>query len=239
MKGFSIIPLLLYLFLSFLGLAQEAPKTEYLFDSKKVKVSGFGNTFGELSFIDGSVAYSSGGGGAFLFNYKTYLGIYSHDLVTSHSFSDIYPEGHNPITSPLAPSHINNRIRFNHFGLWVGYIHNPFKLVHVGSSIRIGGGYMALFDSKIDFREFDDHHRDWVGVVTPEIDLEMNIVRWFKINAGLGYRIVLGVDNSTYVNSLGDSNRTFKASQFSSPIFNVKLMFGAFGPKKNGKINNN
>jgi hypothetical protein len=208
---------------------QSKPEPEYLIDFKKVKVSGFGNNFLDLSMVDGHIAYSSGGGGAFLFNYKTFIGAYSHDLATNHSREDIY----NPATSTV--QHINNRIRFNHGGLWVGYIFNPHKLVHWGTSLKVGGGAVSLFDSKIDFRDFDDHHRDWVGVITPEVDVEINIARWFKINAGLGYRLVYGVDNDTYLNSAGETKTLFKASQFSSPTFNVKFLFGAFGPRKNGK----
>jgi hypothetical protein len=216
--------------------SQEKPQTEYLLDMKKVKISGFGNTFSELSMVDGNAAYSSGGGGAFLFNYKYFFGIYSHDLVSGHRREDIYPATHNPSINPMAPSFVHNRIRFNHGGLWFGYIHNPHKLFHWGGSIKTGLGSIGLFDRDIDFRDFDDHHRDWVGVVTPEIDVEVNVARWFKINAGIGYRMVYAVNNSTYTNSLGESVRLFKSSEFSSPTATIKFMFGSFGPKKNGNV---
>lgn len=215
--------------------SQDKPQPEYLLDMNKVKVSGFGNTFSELSIIDGRLAYSSGGGGAFLFNYKFFLGIYSHDLLTSHSREDIYPLAHNPSTNPLAPSYVHNRIRFNHGGLWFGYIHNPQKLLHWGGSLKAGLGSISLFDRDIDFRDFDDHHRDWVGTVIPEINIEVNVARWFKINAGIGYRLVYAINNDAYTNSMGESIRLFSPSEFSSPTATIKFLFGSFGPKQNGK----
>lgn len=232
---FSSVILMGFILYSAALYSQEKPHTEYLLDMNKVKVSGFGSTISELSMVDGKFAYASGGGGAFLFNYKYFLGIFSHDLATSHSREDIFPSAHNPLTNPLAPSFVHNRIRFNHGGLWLGYIHNPHKLLHWGGSLKAGLGSISLFDRDIDFRDFDDHHRDWVGTITPEFNVEVNIARWFKINAGAGYRLVYAVNNNTYTNSMGESLRLFKPSEFSSPTATIKFLFGSFGPKRNGK----
>jgi len=119
--------------------------------------------------------------------------------------------------------------------LWLGYIHNPNKLVHWGVNLQLGGGRIALYDKDINYYDFEEHHRDLIGVVAPEFDVELNLARWFKINMGIGYRFVLFVDDSEYVNQQGESVRLYSSNQFSSPVASLKLMFGAFAPRSNGK----
>lgn len=212
---------------------------QYLFDLKKVKLSGFGNTNHEFSMVDGAFGVSSGGSGAFLFNYNTFIGIYSRSMMTNHYREDIFAPTFDPNVNPNeSPLYTCNKLRFDHGGLWIGYIHNPNKLIHWGTNLRIGGGRLALYDKDLDFREFEEHHRDYISVVTPEFDVELNLARWFKMNMGIGYRFVMFVDDTEYVNNLGESKRLFSSSQFSSPVATVKLMFGAFGPRKNGKNGN-
>jgi hypothetical protein len=212
---------------------------QYLFDAKKVKLSGFGNTNHEFSMIDGSFGVSSGGSGAFLFNYSTFIGIYSRNVLTNHYREDIYSSLYDPDVNPNElPLYTCNKLRFEHGGLWVGYIHNPNKLFHWGANVQLGGGKIALYDRDLEFHDFEEHHRDRIGVITPEFDVELNLARWFKINMGLGYRFVLFVDDSEFVNKQGESARLFSSNQFSSPVASIKLMFGAFGPRKNGKNGN-
>ena len=209
---------------------------QYLLDLKKVKVSGFGNTNHVFSQIDGDFAYSSGGSGAFLFDYKYFVGIYSHTLETTHSREDIYSPTFDPSVNPdEQPLYIKNKLHFDYGGIWLGYIHKPNNLIHWGTNIKLGGGRVALNDKDIDFHDLEEHHRDFVGVLTPEFDVELNIARWFKVNLGIGYRFVLFTDNSVYRNSLGEDIRLFKSNQFSSPTATLKLMFGSFGPKQNRK----
>jgi hypothetical protein len=215
------------------------PKSEpkYLIDLTKTKLTGFGNTHSELSFINSELAYSSGASGAFLFNYKFYAGIYSLSLQSNHLVESIYPANHNPITNPLEPSYSSNKIRFNHGGLMFGYILEPNNLWHLNTNIKIGSGRIALTDKDFDFSNMDTHHSDWVGVVTPEVDVELNLARWCKVGFSLGYRFVFAVDKNMYVNEQGESQRLFSSSQFSSPMAAIKFHFGSFGPRRNGNNN--
>lgn len=216
--------------------AYSQDETQYLLNLKKVKVSGFGNTNHNFSQVDGNLAYSSGGSGAFLFDYKYFVGIYSHSLETTHSREDIYSSTFDPSLNPdEQPLYVKNKLHFDHGGIWLGYIHKPNSLVHWGTNIKLGGGRIALNDRDIDFEDLEEHHRDFVGVLTPEFDVELNIARWFKVNLGIGYRVVLFTDNSVYRNSEGNDVRLFKSSQFSSPTATLKLMFGSFGPRQNRK----
>ena len=208
--------------------SQDEP--QYLLDMKKVKVSGFGNTNHGFSMIDGNFAYSSGGSGAFLFDYKYFVGIYSQALETNHLREDIYSSTYDPSVDPSElPIFTNNNLYFNHGGLWLGYIHKPNSLIHWGTNMKLGVGNVSLRDKSLD--GLDEHHQDFIATVIPEIDVELNIARWFKINMGIGYRFVLFTDNTVYRNAVGQDILLFKSSQLSSPTATIKLMFGIFGPR--------
>jgi hypothetical protein len=214
--------------------SQDQSEPKYLIDLSETKLTGFGNTHAEASIVDGNLAYTSGIAGAFLFNYQFYAGIYSINLESRHMREGIYPADHDPVSNPLAPITCN-RIRFNHGGLMLGYIHNPNKLWHLSSNIKIGSGRIALYDKDLDFSAFDEYYRDWVAVITPEIGFEVNLARWCKFGASAGYRFVMAVNDDTFLDAQGEAHRLFKSSQFSSPVASIKFHFGSFGPRKNEK----
>ncbi len=203
---------------------------KYLIDLSETKLTGFGNTNNVFSLVNGELAYASGASGAFLFNYRFYIGIYSLTLNSKHMMEDVYPSDHHPDENPLLPTSINNKLCFNHGGLMVGYIINPNSLWHINANLKFGGGMLALMDKDFDFTDFEQHHRDRVGVVTPELDLEINLARWCKFGVSLGYRFVYGVSNDTYTNSMGEKVKY----DLSSPTLAFKFHFGSFGPKENG-----
>jgi hypothetical protein len=212
---------------------------KYLIDLNKTKLTGFGNTHSEVSNVGGQLAYSSGAAGAFLFNYTFYAGIYSLSLQSNHIVENIYPRSHHPISNPLPPSFTNNKICFNHGGIMIGNIFNPNRLWHVNTNLKIGTGRISLTDKDIDFSAMAMYNSDWVGVLTPELDLELNIARWFKVGFSLGYRFVFAVDETTYRSEQGTDKRLFSSNQFSTPTAAIKFHFGNFGPTINGNNGNN
>jgi len=213
---------------------QAQDDVQYLFDMNNVKLTGFGNTNHEFSMIDGAFGVSTGGSGAFLFNYSFHIGLYSLSVLTNHYREDIYPADYNPAVNPnQEPLFTSNQLKFEHGGLWLGYAHKPSKLLHWGANLKIGGGKISLYDKDLDFSDFEEHHRDRIAAITPEFDVELNLARWCKMNVGVGYRFVLFVDDNTYVNNLGETKTLYQANKFSSPLASIKFMFGVFGPKKN------
>lgn len=214
--------------------AQDEIEPQYLFDMKSVKISGFGNTNTEFSSIDGDFGVMTGASGAFLFNYKYFLGFYGMDLATDHYRESIYPDSHTP-SNPLPVKYSDLQLAFEHSGFWFGYIHNPYKLVHWGANMKVGWGRIGLYDK--DFR-FDDQDRlfvDHVFCISPEIDLEVNVTRWFKMNLGVGYRYVTGFEDDLYTNVDGIKREFYKRTQFNSPYANVKLLFGGFAKRNKQK----
>ncbi len=219
--------------------AQEETEPQYLFNLKNVKLSGFGGTITEFSSTDGAFAVSSGAGGAFLFDYAFYVGFYSLSLTTNHMRPAIYPSDHDPITNIRDPRYTDLQLSFENNGLWIGYINNHKKLVHWGANLKIGQGTIALYDKDLKYDKTDYLYKDKVFVASPEIECELNLTRWFKMNLGVGYRFVAGVGEQTFTNSDGNLVPLYKSGQFNSPYANVKLLFGRFAPRTRAHKNVN
>ena len=81
--------------------------------------------------------------------------------------------------------------------------------------------------------DFDDSMRHGIGVdgvfvFTPQLEVEMNIARWFKINIGAGYQMVTGVDK-TYTNINNQEVNYYNSSDYNSPQASISFLFGGFG----------
>lgn len=191
-------------------------QTEYLFDSKIFKsISGFGGPMVQFSKVNKEFAVCNGGGGAVLFNQTFFFGGYGMGLSTSHKY-DISD-------SSIFKRRDKDELVFGHGGFWLGYINNHHKIIHWGASAKIGWGAISLYDPDFQIDDETNQAIDIINVITPMIECELNVTRWFKINAGLGYRLVNGIDTKYY-----------KSSEFNSPVANLSLLFGNF-VKKNKK----
>lgn len=184
---------------------QEKSKMQYLLDGD-VKVSGFGGPMVEFSTIKGELAVSNGGGGAVLLNNKFFFGAYGSGLSNRIQLDD-----------RVGRENVN--LNFGHGGFWTGYIHKPNDMLHFGGSLRAGWGHVDLNDrDSFGFPSSSNLLSDNVFVLIPQGEVEVNITRWFKVNAALGYRAVAGL-NSEYM----------KSSELSSLNFSLGFLFGWYG----------
>ncbi len=232
-KKVLIISILPFLFVGNIT-AQQESEPQYLFDMKSVKISGFGGIISDFSFVRGDIATSSGGGGAVLFNYNSYFGFYGLNLSTNILQENMYNQYHDPISNPLYPMYKNLQLLFENSGVWIGYINNHNKLVHWGASLKAGQGILALYDKDLKYDRTEFLFKDKVFVASPEIEVEMNITRWCKLNVGVGYRFVTGIEDIVYTNVGGNKVSLYKNSDFNSPYANVKLLFGWFAKRNRG-----
>jgi hypothetical protein len=185
--------------------AQSDEKSQFLLKSP-LKFSGFGALIYEFSGVNGDFTVSTGGGGALLINQQMFIGLYG---LGSHHHTRVVVNGE---------QFDRARLNFGHGGLWMGYIHRSHELIHYGVSTKIGGGNIELTDN--DVRLFDEEREighEEVFVFTPQVEVEVNVLKWLKLNAGLGYRVVTEVDMADFRN--GD---------FSSFQGTFTLMFGWF-----------
>ncbi|MDW3196913.1 MAG: hypothetical protein R8G66_31340 [Cytophagales bacterium] len=163
-------------------------------------ISGFGGVFITLASLDGQVMPYTGGGGAVLLDNTFYFGGYGLGLsgdqtITARSNSNEYD------------------VDISHGGFMLGYNIKPSKLAHIGISSKLGWG-------SIDYRARDDANSnvdDQIFVIFPQAEVEFNMTHWFKLNVGVGYQQVIGVDDFHY-----------KQSEVSSPAASISFLFGWF-----------
>jgi hypothetical protein len=230
-KFYYLIALLL-LGTSFVN-AQEENEPQYLIGNQtgKVYVSGFGSYTIGFSEFDGDLAVYNGGSGAILLNQTVYFGGYGTGLSTSHRRDDITIQtaGGNEF------AYSDLKTMFGHGGFIIGYIHKSYKPVHFGASTKLGWGAASLIeDNNYDYHDSYNYNNvvtDQVFVITPQVEVELNMLKWFKINAGVGYQIVTGLDQN-YLNADGNPTEFFDSKDFNKPVFNLSFVFGGFGGKR-------
>lgn len=179
---------------------EEDDDIQTLFDGKVDRVSGFGGPFMSFSTLDGDFAHFMGGGGGVLLNNRFFFGGYGYGLTTRMtSKSDAY-EG--------------MKIEFGNGGFWFGGIMKPNKVFHLSYGLKTGWGEAQIIDDYNDVVDVEDK----IFVVTPNIELEMNVTRFMKIGAGIDYRLVLGIDDLAGYDNMS----------FSSPGACLSFKFGWF-----------
>ena len=190
-KNFTII---LAMFLAISLSAQ----TETLFNRTTV-IGGFGGPITEFGQFNGEFIVSSGGGGG---------------VILDDFFIGGYGMGTMEVNDKNTTSQ-NLNLQMGHGGFWLGYTYKTDKLVHVFASTKLGWGNI-----EIDVTEgFDNYAKDNIFVITPEVGVEVNLFRWFKLAGTVGYRAVTGF------NSIDE----YKNSDFSGVAGTLTLRFGGFG----------
>ncbi len=197
--------------------AQDQPDPQFLLKKGNMRVSGFGAPTVGFTSVGSDFAVYNGGGGAVLLNQTVYFGLYGEGLSTQHKRPDF-------ITNTGVYSDMYTY--FGHGGFWIGYIHQWEKAVHFALSTKLGWGAIVLGDL-----EHIDHDEgmveDIVFVATTQVEMEMNMLKWFKINVGVGYQFVNAVDE-TYLDEDGNSKQFFESNDYSKPKLTLSFLFGGF-----------
>ena len=76
-----------------------------------------------------------------------------------------------------------------HGGLWLGYTPMSKKLFHPIVSLRLGTG-------AADIKSNRPRKKDYVSVITPEVGVELNITKIFRLAVTGNYRFVNGIEAS-------------------------------------------
>lgn len=120
-----------------------------------------------------------GGGGGLVFRYF-FLGAYG--VASTDALQELLDDGD------------LSGIGLSHGGLWLGATPLSYKAIHPYVSVRGGWGVLD-----IDFNDPDQQFSDLdqVFVVTPEVGLELNVTRWFRVAGTVAYRYVTGVNEAT------------------------------------------
>ncbi len=205
--------------------AQDDKPTQYLFGNhSNISVTGFGAPIVQFWSKGGDFAVSTGGGGAVLINQSFFIGGYGMGMASQFNVENLKVLLSNGTTI----NYPTLRTNFGHGGFWLGYINKRKEAIHWGISSKIGFGALSLMDNDYDMDTHGGYAVDGVFVFIPQLEMEMNINRWFKINIGAGYQLVNGI-NKTYVNTNNQIVSYYKSSDYNSPQASISLLFGGFG----------
>ncbi len=171
---------------------------ETIFNNARV-VGGFGGPIIEMG-LGNEMTTAVGGGGA---------------VVIDNFFIGGYGVGAIDFERLIEEDEIEE-IELGHGGFWLGYTMSPHRVFHPYISGRIGWGGIGIdVSDNSNFPQGTDN----VFVMTPEVGLELNITRWFRVAGTVGYRFVNGVDES----------RGYDSEDFNGALANLTFRFGWFG----------
>ncbi len=181
-------------FCVFLTNAQD-DEIQTLFGDRPFRISGFGGPFMTFSTLDGEFAHMMGGGGGVLLG-DFFFGGYGLGL-----------------TNNIPYAGTDDEISFGHGGLWLGYNYMSKKLVHPSFHVQVGWGEIRQRERYGGYTDDGDN----IMVITPTLEVEMNITRYFRLGLGGTYRSVMFVDAEGY-----------SEKDFSGPEVLLSFKFGWF-----------
>lgn len=169
---------------------------------------GFGAPVLKYTSINGQNTLMIGGRGGWIINHSFVIGAGGYGTATEVDA----PAGVYPMEDPLD-------LHFGYGGFELEYIFNPLALGHFSIYLLIGGG-SSNFARDLGHYNEDNHmigEDDFVFVVEPAVNGELNITDWFHLSAGVSYRFVTGVEQERLENS-----------DFSGITGNLTFKFGSF-----------
>jgi len=150
----------------------------------KGKTSGFGAPVVKCTVVHGQGALMIGGRGGWILNHSLVLGGGGYAITTEVEA----PEGILPEAGSLD-------IEFGYGGFEVEYILHPDRQLHPTLYTLIGVGTARYVKDVGPVTESNDQAgaSDLVFVLEPGVGAEANVTGWFRLGAGVSYRVVAGV----------------------------------------------
>jgi hypothetical protein len=197
-------PVLLLLFFALPLFSQERT----LFDDDEIDHGGYGALVVKLTNVNGEFAILTGARGGWIINHTVAIGFGGYGMANNvHSLT----------TGPLG----ERFVMFGYGGLDLELILNSDKVVHLSFHSLIGGGTVGfrggIDDDWFDNDADDSDHHDVFFLAEPGVNLDLNVITWFRISFGASYRYVSGISSPASSNS-----------QFQGPSGMLTLRFGKF-----------
>ncbi|CAM4062365.1 MULTISPECIES: hypothetical protein [Flavobacterium] len=147
-------------------------------------LSFYGGTIFQFTTLDNDFSFFVGGKGGVAFNRKVLLGFEGYTLKSSNTSKD----------------NDSKELSFTYGGVFVGYVFDLGPKVQLVPTVlsawgRIGEREVEADGDYVFFKVTDD-----LFVLQPELELEINVIKGFKIGLGVNYRLSTGVDSRNYVN---------------------------------------
>lgn len=192
MKTIKILSLLVAIFAVTIGMAQDSTYQMKTLFPKKEKANkpangGYGSFSIGYTNINDQGAIILGGRGAWIADHHFALGLMGYGFFSNLEGDKDY--ANNPAEYYLAGGY---------GGLFFEPIVAPNKPVHVSFPILLGAGGVtaANYDYYNGYYYNNNfyYNSDWFFVFEPGVDLEFNIVKFFRVALGVSYRLTNGID---------------------------------------------
>lgn len=187
--------------------------------SGEVDHGGFGGPVVKVTRINGQDAVLVGGRGGWIINHSFVIGGGGYGLVTD--------------VRPSVPGMLGqDKLMLGYGGLELEFILQSDRVVHLTVPILIGAGAVGYRtgywddDLNFNFTPGFDNRFDTFFIVEPGIDLELNVVSFFRINAGISYRHVAGVGVPTDIT--GAPRPLTSNSDLRGVSWKIGFKFGSF-----------
>jgi hypothetical protein len=185
MKAKMFFTLVVLLFTSSFLMAQDEPEEEMqtLFGDEKLTFGGYGGPRVAFSSFDNNDIWLVGGRGGVIINHCFVIGGAGYGIVNSPRYNDLV------IDDTTYP---NLYLQGGYGGLLLEGIIWSRKLVHFSVPVLIGAGGVMFSDKRYPDgdEDYDIHvieHTPFF-VIEPGIEVELNVVRFMRLAAGVSYR---------------------------------------------------
>jgi hypothetical protein len=184
---------LLLILLLVIGSAVYAQE-ESLLGEGEITNGGFGAAVVKFTSINSQFGVLVGGRGGWIINHSIILGAGGYGL--TNQINGTISNGGRYLSTILG-----------YGGFEMEYIINSDNLVHTSVSLLIGGGAVSqrnnIYPVPLDWSalNIEPLSANNFFIAEPEVDIEVNIVKFFRIDFGASYRIISGVNQNGLKNS--------------------------------------
>lgn len=167
----------------------DTTKPRTLFGSGDFTSGGFGGPVAKVTSIDGNTSLLVGGRGAWVINKTLAIGGGGYGLVTPRTLR----EG-------IGTTSRDTMMNLGYGGAEIEVIIASSELVHFSVMTLIGAGDVSTTTSRSMWDDDNDRGSgtitsDAFFVLEPQVNVELNVTDWFRMAAGVSYRLVNGVDS--------------------------------------------
>ncbi len=160
---------------------------------------GYGGPVIKFTQLNGEFAVLGGLQGGWIIDHTFVLGAAAIGLATDH----------HPQSVPAGLPYTRDELRtdYGYFGIMLSYVGMSDRVLHPTFDILIGGGDLQGSNHDMDWSMEDNAsenrywHQDKFFVLEPTVNGELNIIDFMRLDLGLGYRLVSGVEGWGFSNS--------------------------------------
>jgi hypothetical protein len=155
-----------------------------------VSHGGFGGPVTKITQVNGETVTLGGVRGGWVINHSLSLGLGGYGLGQEVAIPDV---ARNLYKNPDG-SFRDLKLIFGYGGFETEYTGNWESLLHYTAGMLIGAGNVEYAQDNDNWDDGDFNVHDSVFVLEPSVNGELNVTRWMRINTGVSYRFVSGVN---------------------------------------------